>query len=65
MINLASRWIPVPIDLGPASDEVYLVLFGSGFRAATGITNISARLGRRRFQYFTLGLMQIMSDSTR
>jgi trimeric autotransporter adhesin len=39
-----SRWIPVPIDLGPASDEVYLVLFGSGFRAATGITNISARL---------------------
>jgi uncharacterized protein (TIGR03437 family) len=50
-----SRWIPVPIDLGPASDEVYLVLFGSGFRAATGITNISARLGATTIPVLYIG----------
>ncbi len=26
----------VPINLGPASDQVYLVLFGTGFRLSTG-----------------------------
>ena len=50
-----SRWIPVPIDLGPAGDEVYLVLFGSGFRAATGITNISARLGATTIPVLYIG----------
>ena len=27
-----NRWVSVPIDLGPATDEVYLVLFGTGLR---------------------------------
>ena len=28
------RFVAVPIDLGPESDQVFLILFGTGFRAA-------------------------------
>jgi uncharacterized protein (TIGR03437 family) len=27
------KFVPVPIDLGPATDKVFLVLFGTGFRS--------------------------------
>lgn len=50
-----SRWVPVPIDLGPATDEVYLVLFGSGIRSATGISNITARLGALNIPVLYIG----------
>jgi uncharacterized protein (TIGR03437 family) len=35
-------WVPVPIDLGPPSDRVLLVLFGTGFRfgATPALINI-------------------------
>ncbi len=37
------RFVPVPIDLGPETDQVFLILYGSGFRfrsslAATAVT---------------------------
>lgn len=34
------RFVPVPIDLGPESDQVFLILFGTAFRAAdpAGVT---------------------------
>jgi uncharacterized protein (TIGR03437 family) len=38
-------WIPIPIDLGPEEDKLYLVLFGTGFRANSGIANASVRIG--------------------
>ncbi len=31
----SNRWVAVPIDLGPSSDEVFLVLFGTGFQRAS------------------------------
>lgn len=36
--NAQSKWVPVPIDLGPVGDTVYLVLFGTGFRSNSGLT---------------------------
>lgn len=42
-----STWLPVPLDLGPPSDQLYLVLFGSGLRGGTGITGITATIGER------------------
>jgi uncharacterized protein (TIGR03437 family) len=33
------------IDLGPAGDRVYLVLFGTGIRGRTGLGSVTAHLG--------------------
>src|SRR5262249_30604852 len=35
----ANRFEPAPIDLGPESDQVFLVAFGSGFRNRTNTNN--------------------------
>jgi uncharacterized protein (TIGR03437 family) len=43
------RWQPIEIDLGPAGDQIVLVLFGSGFRDATG--PVTARLVKGQQQY--------------
>ncbi|MGH9766784.1 MAG: hypothetical protein ACREAB_05050, partial [Blastocatellia bacterium] len=39
-----SRFVPIPIDLGPASDICYLVLYGTGIRNRTSAGNISVSL---------------------
>ncbi len=33
-----SRYVPVPLDVGSANEQVFLVLFGTGMRAATAAT---------------------------
>ncbi len=38
------RFVPLPIDLGPPSDEVYLVLFGTGFRQ-TNTSGVTVKIG--------------------
>ncbi len=30
----SNQWVPIPIDLGPDTDRVFLVAFGTGFRLA-------------------------------
>ncbi len=40
-----NRLVAVPIDLGAASDEVYVVVFGTGFRFHSGLAGVEARLG--------------------
>lgn len=37
--------VPVPIDLGPATDQLILVLFGTGFRQRSALTAVSATIG--------------------
>ncbi|MGE0129949.1 MAG: SBBP repeat-containing protein [Blastocatellales bacterium] len=43
------RLVAVPIDLGPdlgdASDQVFLILFGSGFRNRTAIEKVTVQIG--------------------
>ncbi len=40
-----SRFVSIPVDLGPESDQVFLVLFGTGFRSRTMLAAVSATVG--------------------
>ncbi len=44
-INEQNAIVTVPIDLGAESDQVFLLLFGTGFRFNTGLAAVSARIG--------------------
>ncbi len=39
------RFAPRPLDLGPATDRVFLILFGTGLRHHQGLSSVSARIG--------------------
>ena len=39
------KFVSVPIDLGPESDQVFLVLFGTGIRFRSGLPGVVARIG--------------------
>lgn len=39
------KFVQAPIDLGAATDQVFLVLFGSGFRFRSSLTNVTATIG--------------------
>jgi len=39
------RFVAAPIDLGDASDQVFLVLFGTGFRNRSALSAVSAQIG--------------------
>ena len=40
-----NRFIARPIDLGPESDQVYLVLFGTGIRSRSSLSAVIATIG--------------------
>jgi uncharacterized protein (TIGR03437 family) len=40
-----ARFVTVPIDLGPESDQVFLVLFGTGFRFTSSLSSVVVRIG--------------------
>jgi uncharacterized protein (TIGR03437 family) len=40
-----NRAVPKPIDLGPETDQVFLILFGTGIRRRTSLTNVSLKIG--------------------
>ena len=40
-----SRFVALPIDLGAATDQVFLVLFGTGWRGRSGLGNVSVTVG--------------------
>ncbi len=37
--------VPVPIDLGPETDQVFLLLFGSGIRGRSAVSAVNVRVG--------------------
>jgi len=39
------RFVPIPIDLGPASEQVYLILYGTGFRFRNNLADTAVRVG--------------------
>jgi len=41
----ANRQEPLPIDLGPEGDRVWLVLFGTGIRGRSALSNVTATIG--------------------
>ncbi len=40
-----NQFIPRPIDLGPASDQVFLILFGGGLRFRSDAANVKVKIG--------------------
>ncbi|MGH6892399.1 MAG: pre-peptidase C-terminal domain-containing protein [Dongiaceae bacterium] len=40
-----NRFVAVPIDLGPATDDVYLILYGTGIRLRSSLGMVTARVG--------------------
>jgi len=40
-----SKFVSVPIDLGPESDQVFLVLFGTGIRFRSALSAVTAKIG--------------------
>lgn len=36
-----SRWVAQPINLGPVSDQVYLILFGTGLRRRSNLASVT------------------------
>ena len=39
------RFMPVPIDLNPATDQVYLVLYATGLRNRTDLSKVTVKIG--------------------
>jgi uncharacterized protein (TIGR03437 family) len=39
------QFVSIPIDLGPEGDQVFLVLYGTGFRFRSSLSNVSATIG--------------------
>ncbi len=40
-----SAFVPVPIDLGPATDQVFLILYGTGIRGRSALSAVTAKIG--------------------
>jgi hypothetical protein len=40
-----NKFVALPIDLGPATDQVFLVLFGTGLRFRSSLAAVTAKIG--------------------
>ncbi len=40
-----NQFVPIPIDLGPETDRVFLVIFGTGFRFLSSLSAVTATIG--------------------
>ncbi|MEP7339664.1 MAG: SBBP repeat-containing protein [Acidobacteriota bacterium] len=40
-----NKLVPLPIDFGPASDQLFLVLFGTGWRNRSALDKVTAQIG--------------------
>ncbi len=49
------QFVPVPINLGPEGDQVFLILFGTGFRAADSSSAMSVTIGGESAEIFFAG----------
>jgi uncharacterized protein (TIGR03437 family) len=41
----SSKFVTMPIDLGPTTDQVYLVIYGTGLRQRSALSNVACTLG--------------------
>jgi uncharacterized protein (TIGR03437 family) len=40
-----NKWVPIPLELGPETDQVILVLFGTGIRFRSSLSAVSVKIG--------------------
>ena len=43
--SATGRFVPVPIDLGPETDRVFLVMFGTGIRLRSALSTVNVKIG--------------------
>ncbi|MFN8003930.1 MAG: hypothetical protein U0X75_23285 [Acidobacteriota bacterium] len=48
-------FVTVPIDLGPATDQLFLILFGTGTRFRSGLSGVSATIGGANSEVLYVG----------
>lgn len=53
--QVQNAFVPAPIDLGPESDQVFLILFGTGIRQHGAIGNIRATIGNANAEVLYAG----------
>ena len=39
------RFVPIPVDLGAATDQTFLLMFGTGLRGRSGLEAVQVRVG--------------------
>lgn len=49
------KFVPQPIDFGPTQDQLFLVLFGTGFRYRSALSNVTVTIGGEPVQVFYAG----------
>jgi uncharacterized protein (TIGR03437 family) len=54
-----NRFVPIPIDLGPAGERVFLILYGTGIRHRSSLSNVAAAMGGVASQVFYAGPQEI------
>lgn len=42
-----NRYEAVPLDLGPENEQLFLILFGTGFRNRTSLSSVTCTIGGR------------------
>jgi uncharacterized protein (TIGR03437 family) len=50
-----NRFVPLAIDLGPASEQVFLILFGTGWRLRSALETVTCNIGEVSAQVFYAG----------
>ncbi|MGE0131653.1 MAG: SBBP repeat-containing protein [Blastocatellales bacterium] len=50
-----NRFVARPIDLGPATDQVFLILFGTGLRNHSALSNVNAKIGAEDAEVLFVG----------
>jgi uncharacterized protein (TIGR03437 family) len=54
--SATNSFVPIPIDLGPEGDQVFLIAFGTGFRFNSGLANCRATIGGVNAQVLYSGI---------
>jgi uncharacterized protein (TIGR03437 family) len=54
--SATNSFVPIPIDLGPEGDQVFLIAFGTGFRFNSGLANSQATIGGINAQVLYSGI---------
>jgi uncharacterized protein (TIGR03437 family) len=44
-LDAQKQFVPIPIDLGPTTDQVFLVAFGTGFRSRSSLSSSAVTVG--------------------
>lgn len=54
-LNPQGQQVAVPINLGPATDQVFLLLFGTGLRLRSNLSSVAAQIGGVNAEVFFVG----------